>query len=498
MKVCFFLQRSFAALGDAMAFTLREEYGVEDFCGYVQRRHPYEYLLKEGLVKYSRLVLDEDIHKRYKDVTLDLAYLKELETKYGMPNLWPYLAVDRNLMYGQGIREYPFDSPPYSHEDMLRILQVTAQAIEGFLDSEKPDAVVFSVAGAVSSLLLFKMAEARGIKTHVIFPALFDSRFLFGSSYLRVSLPQELGSGFEEPATKSAESEAKAFIEGFRKAPKPYIDEFSPDRQAVSRTKQLGFLRPNRFFRSISAVGREFYGYWKDNNRDDFTNTPPLLFLYDRIRRKLRNLRGVKDLYDRPIAGEPFAFFPLQVEPEIALLVSAPNAIDQISIATTIAKSLPVGWKLYVKDHPQMAEFRPRAYYERLKKIPNIRLIDPSIKSFGLTKDAKLIATITGSVGFEACIFGKPVITFGEHFINDLSFVKHCRNLPDLPDLVRSHLASFSYNEKELVHYLAKLADGSVVIDLPDVWYRSETQEERKILMRPLAELLAARLGLTK
>ena len=43
-----------------------------------------------------------------------------LEKEYGIPNLWPYLYIDRVLMNGQLVREYPYNKTTLSHEDMMR------------------------------------------------------------------------------------------------------------------------------------------------------------------------------------------------------------------------------------------------------------------------------------------------------------------------------------------------------------------------------------------
>ena len=56
-------------------------------------------------------------------VKLDIEYLHFLEKEYGIPNLWPYLHIDRVVMHGQLIREYPHDQPLLSHEEMMRLLR---------------------------------------------------------------------------------------------------------------------------------------------------------------------------------------------------------------------------------------------------------------------------------------------------------------------------------------------------------------------------------------
>ena len=53
-------------------------------------------------------------------------------------------------------------------------------------------------------------------------------------------------------------------------------------------------------------------------------------------------------------SNEKFLFFPLQVQPERNVDIDAPFYSNQIEVITNIAKALPVGFKLYVKEHPKM------------------------------------------------------------------------------------------------------------------------------------------------
>ena len=73
---------------------------------------------------------------------LDLDFLKKFEQEYGLPYLWPYLALDRVIMFNLLEREYPYDTPKYTHEEMMRILQVKAKAVIKFLEKEKPNFLI--------------------------------------------------------------------------------------------------------------------------------------------------------------------------------------------------------------------------------------------------------------------------------------------------------------------------------------------------------------------
>lgn len=496
MKVCLFLQRNFAPVGDAIAANLRDRYGVSGFCAYVGTRSALGVLKSKGMVTYSTLLLDEDVFRTFPDAPLDMDYLRGLEARCGIPNLWPYIVADRTLMSSQPVREYPYDRPLDTHENILRVLQVTARAIEKLLDTEKPDAVVFPVVGSLGSMLLYHIARQRGIETRLMFPVVLEKRYMVSSRYDCFSLKEEMGKAFTDPPRPESMQEARAFLESFRKAPKPYVAEFSPDRQQVNRTRQLKFLRPDRFLNSIAAVLREFRVYLFSGVGQDYSSVNPFHFIVDRVKRKLRNARGVADLYDALPSDESYAFFPLHFEPEIALLVQGPFVANQLEVIRQAARSLPVGWKLYVKEHPQMVEFRPRSFYRQIKNIPNVRLVDPSIKSFAVIEKSRLVIVISGTAGFEACLMKKPLITLGSQFFNDFSFVKHCEGYEQLPALVREQTTSFRYDENELLHYLAKIFEESAIVDMGKLWQHQASHDELYQGVADLADKLARSLRL--
>jgi len=161
-----------------------------------------------------------------------------------------------------------------------------------------------------------------------------------------------------------------------------------------------------------------------------------------------------------------------------------------------VARALPVGYKLYVKEHPTMVMYRPRSFYKELKKNPNVKLINPTTKGFDVISQAKLITTITGSCGWEATLLKKPVITFGQAFYNQLSFIKKCRAFEDLPQMVKEQLENFNYDENELLEYLIKIFESSAPVDLISVWDDASDSQRQKRALEPLADLIAKKLGI--
>ncbi len=496
MKGCFLLQRNFAYIGQYLAQTLQKKYGVEEFCGYVSLRRSYDFLKNQKDIQYSALLLDEEIHKEYTEAVLDLPFLKTLEMEYGIPTLWRFIAVDRTVMHNQLVREYPYDTPPYTHEEILKITQVKAKKILEFIETEKPDFLFASVVGSIGSLLLFHIAKKKGIQTLVVHPTLIKDTYTLSETYNSFTYVDALFDKEKNTPQISQESyaRARAFLETFRKNAHPHWELGDPKRQPVTRAQQLSFLKPSNLYRILRWMFVSIKDHVTHEDRHDFNYIGPWNYIRDGVRRKLRNIRGVSDLYDTFEPKEDCVFFPLHYEPEISLSLYAPFVPDQISAVKQVARALPVGYVLYVKEHPAMVPYRPRRFYQELKKIPNVRLIDPRITSFEILPHAKLITTITGSTGWEATLFGKPVITFGDIFYNKLSFVKNCETPKDLPWLVKEQLEVFRYNEEELISYIAALFEESATTRLQYLWEIETDEEKRRKGLEPLAALIAKKV----
>ncbi len=497
-KFCFFLQRSYAYTGHALAVWLKEKYGVTEFSAYTGVRRMHEYLLSQKDIRYSALLLDEDVHNRYKDETLDLEYLRNLEKEYGIPNVWPYLTVDREIMSNQAAREYPYNAPRYTHEEILRILQVTAKAVIAFLDKEKPDVIVFSVIGAVPSLLLYHIAKKRGIKIAHILTVSLKDRFTISERYdIFTDAEKIFQKRFASKAKDDYYVEAKKVLSNFRASPHPYDPKRSAAGQPVNRARQLRFLSPQNLLRSVRWFAKMCYTYATGNAREDYTTVSPINYIKDHVKRKLRNLWGVADLYDAFLPDEPYAFFALGYEPEMSLSLLAPFA-DQLYLVRQTARSLPVGWKLYVKEHPEMVPYRPRAYYKELKKIPNVRLMNPALDGTTLVAHSQLIVTVTGSAAWEGVLLKKPGIVFGDRFYNALSMIKKCTEIERLPYLVKEQIEVWRYDEEELLQFIAAILEDSASLKFIELWEQEYNSAKKKAGLEPLADLIAKKTGLAR
>jgi hypothetical protein len=151
--------------------------------------------------------------------------------------------------------------------------------------------------------------------------------------------------------------------------------------------------------------------------------------------------RRYDELAVKPDLTQPYVYVALHIQPERSTNPNGRVFDDQQVLVGLIAKSLPRGWKIYVKEHPsqfvpQYASERGRSpsFYDALVDYPHIQLVDRKTPSFDLIDNARAVATITGTSSWEALVRGIPTLVFGEAWYKgcpgayDVRSSEDCRN----------------------------------------------------------------------
>ena len=163
----------------------------------------------------------------------------------------------------------------------------------------------------------------------------------------------------------------------------------------------------------------------------------------------------------------PFVYFPLQVMPERTILISSPFNTNQIEVIRHISKSLPIGYRLCVKEHPYQVtrEWRKTSFYDEILSIPNVQLLHHSIKTEDIMKKCSLVITINGASGLEAAIHKKPSILFSDFSYSILPSVYQLKSIDELPTAIRQSLDK-KVNPNDVAKYLNLLEANSFDFDL--------------------------------
>ena len=148
----------------------------------------------------------------------------------------------------------------------------------------------------------------------------------------------------------------------------------------------------------------------------------------------------------------PFVFFPLHLEPEATTQLYSNYYENQLEVITALSKSLPISWKLAVKEHPNMRSGRSLSFLQRLSKLPNTVLISPGWPSWRLVQQCRLVATLSGTSGLEASIIGKPVLIFGDPAWGYSPTALKVRSLHELPTTIEQVAGMSLPQDEERVH----------------------------------------------
>jgi len=166
------------------------------------------------------------------------------------------------------------------------------------------------------------------------------------------------------------------------------------------------------------------------------------------------NYNFLKKIGKKPedLTGYKIVFFPLHMEPEIALLSRSPEFSNSMEVITWVSKSLPADTILVCKEQPLTFGVRPKKYYSQIDMIGNVCWSHPDVHSWDWIESSNIIVTITGTVGIEAVHHKKPVISFGAHqVINLLPTVQYVDSYKTTKNAIEYFLDNNTYKFNSLL-----------------------------------------------
>ena len=422
--------------------------------------------LVEGDTRFVREweVVRQGLHR-----TPDRERIAAHEKRLGDPSLWSALLADRRLYQGRLAflrQDYP---SPYTHKQLLGILEENLDQFQRLFDEVKPDVVFSFICVTLGNYLGYLFAREQGIpflnlrstrvENYVTWATdVFEPSTIIRAAYHSVSAP-----------SPEALRQAKAFVAAAQSQHLKYEGVLPvSDRPPRTRVFRRNILRSGADLLQNAGhqlVRRDFDpSYYRNPIRVAFVQQ-----VSNRLRawRMNRFLRGHWVDLAAPGVG-PFAFFPLHTEPEVSLLVQGRGFLNQIEVIRSLASSLPVGWQLLVKEHPASVGKRPIGYYRKLLAIPNVRLVRTSCKSNTLIAHASLVVVISGTIGFEAIVQGKPVAVLGNTPFEFLpaGMVRRLTSPHRYAEEIGELLAQYSFDSSAVERYVAATISCSVRANL--------------------------------
>jgi hypothetical protein len=129
---------------------------------------------------------------------------------------------------------------------------------------------------------------------------------------------------------------------------------------------------------------------------------------------------------------------------------------------------MPVGLKLFVKEHPTQGPargWRSISDYKEIIKIPNVVLLHPSVSSRELIKKSSLVISVGGTACFEAAFFEKQSITFADLGFETITSIHRINSIHELQNTIKEALKQKT-STLELDNYLINLEKNSFDFDL--------------------------------
>lgn len=208
----------------------------------------------------------------------------------------------------------------------------------------------------------------------------------------------------------------------------------------------------SRGFEKSVLFSSNYWNYWKWRMK--------ILFRRQKLFKKNR-------YFQTPSHKESFVYMPLHLIPESTTFVHAPYWIDELALIKNISKSLPIGWKLYVKEHPAMVGERNLDFYNDIDKLPNVTMV--ALDYFSSSKEwilnSKGVITINGTTAYEAAMLGKKAIMLGTAPFEILEGITKLTDLNQLNKAV-AELDKPLENRKSCEAYIQTVLDFGGQVDI--------------------------------
>ena len=131
------------------------------------------------------------------------------------------------------------------------------------------------------------------------------------------------------------------------------------------------------------------------------------------------------DFYEIKNLTQKFILLTLHVQPEAGIDVIGYKYSNQLEYIRQIAMNTPADHIILVKEHPHDFGRRNYSFYQQLKLIPNVMIINPLLKTADIysLKNIALVVSVAGTSSLEAALLGIPAVTSAKMYYHSLMVV---------------------------------------------------------------------------
>ncbi|MBR6451722.1 MAG: hypothetical protein IKS87_03380 [Lachnospiraceae bacterium] len=470
-KPLWFVARDYLAAGNEVAafFIMSSECSYRK-CYYNVNTY---YRFKEELPGL-KLYDVRDICDRYteglkqKDVPYDPGYLDEIERTYTH-----FKNLNMQLMCSQeNTRHYHWRYywKVTTYEENLFWLELNYKKILQIFDEFGPDMILDFDNAELQRTIINEVAYVKGVPYITVEYSKFGY-YKYPTFQNTIGIDDYVREAYERNLKKdrSQMEESYAYIEDYRSKSTIMNKEFSGTVTAqYKRDSYFWILRVMRgklhYFWNMDITA----GNLKLKRSNPLLYAPSFPYIRHYLQTMLvrRKYMGPNKLFEAPVPGEDYVYMPLHLIPESTVFVKASYYVDELNLIEQVSKSLPIGWKLYVKEHQAMLGERGIDFYKKVKELHNVRLVqvnayhDPKPWITG----AKGVVTIVGTTAFEEALLGRRSVIFGDVPFELIDGIDRVKDFEELPGLIRN------FGEIDNMHscaaYLETIKEIGVEIDL--------------------------------
>jgi len=416
-KILFWLESGSPHFG--IAKYLKENHNCELYA-IINTNTGKKFFEEQNIIKFKKTwYLRDNVLKTNKKP--DLEYLAFFEKKYGI-NLW--LVAFSDVIFTKYNKYYKFNS-----DKILSTLEQICKFFENILEQVNPDFLIIRPTDACADQLLQLICKSKKIEILTVGSTRFGYRSGITTDWdILDKIDPSVDYNKYPNRTKE---ELINFMTG-------YDIQQDVFRKRFQGSKKNWIKASLYYFKLIS--NRKYQKYYAHSGRTVFRVV--FIEIISKLKKIIRKNFIDKNLCKEIDLEQKFVYFPLGLEPERTILVPAPFYSNQLEVIKNVAKSLPVDYVLYVKEHPMQKVWgwRNISYYKEILKLPNVRLVNTSVPNGKLVQNCSLVVSVLGTPTLEAAFREKPSIVFGDVLFDSLPSVFRIRNLEELPKLIKTGL----------------------------------------------------------
>ena len=424
---------------------------------------PRGHYLRQSSKNVKKYYLYENFGETYKKSSI------KNKTSLKKDNIYKIIECDKNETDNQGYKSL-------DKNEQLKLVNTIYKIYKKFLEDFEPDYIVFPDVETVDGNILINICYEMGIEVvYTVHLRQLGTSFFSNSIY--ETLPSYFGSYNSEDIKK-----ATFLVNNF-------FSLSSVNFLRKWNDKTLVKIRLKNFFERIKDSLKLSYGkerFFRGEGQNFLYKVRTnLIYFVDKYRKfKFNNIHhryfDIKTDQELDSLPKNFILFAMQVTPESSINSLEPYFIDQIRAIDLIRLNMPNDFHIIVKEHPLMIGLRNSDYYKKLRKKAGIILVSPYVNTKEVMKRAKLISTITGTIGLEGFIIDKPVLMFGSTFFSHL--VKRYDSYLNLKQELEELIFNFKpLSKEEKIIEIAKLYNISYNFILFDPISNPETMEIENI-----------------